>query len=105
VQETFNVRNFELNVVSFHSLLISCVNEYNAKYIVRGVRSLKDFLYESDVSQLNTDLDPGIKTVVFMCPQHLMNVSSSMIKIAAKHNRFDVVQRYVHPIVLSALKI
>lgn len=84
--------------------LVQFAHDKNAKYILRGIRSISDFDYERMLKNVNTDLDESIETVFLMPPRHLAEVSSSMVKGMLKIKDWEnIVKRYVPDVMRSAL--
>ena len=84
--------------------LVQFAHDKNAKYILRGIRSVSDFDYERILKNVNFDLDESIETVFLMPPRHLAEVSSSMVKGMLKIKDWEnIVKRYVPPAMCSAL--
>ena len=57
-----------VEVVSFHGLLIEFTKKMNADVIVRGIRAVSDFEYELMMAQTNKQLNPEVEDDVF-CDQ------------------------------------
>jgi len=55
-----------------------CRNK-GAKYLIRGIRNVADFQYESDLAQANKEIF-GLETVFFMSAPTLSHVSSSLVR-------------------------
>lgn len=73
-----NLRNVEVS--SFEGLLKDAVNEFDASCVVRGLRSVSDYEYESQMAMMNRELNPNCETVFFMPSPELSYVSSRMIR-------------------------
>lgn len=65
---------------SFGGLLVSYCREKGAEFIVRGLRTVSDFEYESGLDAVNRHMAPEIKTVYFMAALEQSFVSSSYIR-------------------------
>jgi pantetheine-phosphate adenylyltransferase len=88
-------------------------NEYLAKWalensipiLIRGIRSVQDFEYESAMRSINADIAPGVTTVFLIPPRQLQDISSSMVmRLVGINGWEDLVSRYVPPFVLAMLK-
>lgn len=76
--------------------LVQFAHDKNAKYILRGIRSISDFDYERMLKNVNADLDDSIETVFLMPPKNLSEVSSSMVKGMLKIQGWEtIIKRYV----------
>ncbi|NLG31993.1 MAG: pantetheine-phosphate adenylyltransferase [Syntrophomonadaceae bacterium] len=80
-QSTKHLKNIE--VECFSGLLVDYLKEKGAKVIIRGLRSVNDFQYESHMSMMNKNLAPQIETVFVVSDPRYIYVSSSGVKEAA----------------------
>lgn len=64
-------------VVSYDNLSIDVAKEYNATFLVRGIRNGMDYEYEENMASINEELS-GIDTV-YIRAGNLGNISSSMV--------------------------
>lgn len=71
--------NSKILVKTYSSLTVEFCNEWNAKFIIRGLRNTNDFLFEQGVAQTNQQL-AGIETVFFMTPPEYSHISSSIVR-------------------------
>lgn len=82
-------------------LIVTYAKQHEARMLIRGVRSSKDFEYETVLAQINKDLAPNIETILLPALPEWQNVSSSMVKELAS---FHVnVEKFVHSDVCIAL--
>ncbi|TLU83838.1 MAG: pantetheine-phosphate adenylyltransferase [Chlorobium sp.] len=82
-------------------LLADYARQLGAKAIVRGVRQVKDFEYEFQMSLLNRHLYPEVTTVFLMPNVKYTYVASSIIREVAMLG--GDVSKFVHPCVLKML--
>lgn len=68
-----------IEVVAYSTLTVQLARQTGAKFIVRGVRSVKDFEYERDMAQVNAQLS-GIESVILFSRPELGVVSSSLVR-------------------------
>ena len=102
ISELFK-NNPKVTVVAGYGATIDVAISNNCKAIVRGLRSLTDFEYEIQMSQINRQLsDKKINTISLFAENDLENISSSMVKEILSLNK-DI-SLYVPPIVENALK-
>lgn len=69
-----------VEVKSFHNLLVEFARENGAKTIVKGLRAISDFEYEFEMAQLNRKLDPGIESIYMISSPHYSFLSSTGVK-------------------------
>jgi len=65
---------------TYEGLLKDAVDKFDAKCVVRGLRSVSDYEYESQMAMMNRELNPQCETVFFMPSPKLSYVSSRMIR-------------------------
>lgn len=70
-----------VSVKAYYGLAIDFAKAENAHFIVKGVRSLKDFEYEREMADINRQLSNGsVETILFYADPQLSSVSSSMVR-------------------------
>ena len=68
-----------IEVKPYYGLAVDFAKSENAHFIVKGVRSVKDFEYEREQADVNRQLS-GIETILlFSEPQH-SSISSTMVR-------------------------
>lgn len=72
-----------IEVESFYGLLVDYLKEKRVNIIIRGLRSLTDYEYESTMSMINKKLLPDADTVFIMSDSNYKCVSSSGVKEVA----------------------
>ena len=73
-------RENNVEVQSFHGLLVDFARKNQAKVIMRGLRAISDFEYEFQMALMNRKLDPEIETF-FMTPSvDYSFLSSKLVK-------------------------
>lgn len=94
-----------VKVTSFNNqYLVRYSRSINADYMLRGIRSYKDYEYEYGLRQINEDIDNGILTVFLMPPADVAKVSSSFVKgLVGPKGWEEVVKRYVPHVVFKQL--
>ena len=73
-----------VSVQSYDDLTIDFARRVNAKFILRGLRSVKDFEYERDMADMNRKLT-GIETVILFTEPPLAAISSSVVRDLMSH--------------------
>ena len=68
-----------IKVVAYTDLTIDLVKRENAQFILRGLRSVKDFEYERDIAAMNKRLS-GVETVMLFTEAHYSDISSSVVR-------------------------
>lgn len=68
-----------VTVEVFDGLTVDFARRHNARFLLRGVRTVTDFAYEQTMAEANRQLD-GIETVVLYArPEHAY-ISSSLVR-------------------------
>ena len=68
-----------IEVKAYNDLTIDFARREGARYIIKGVRSVKDFEYEREQADINLRLS-GIDTLLFYALPGMESVSSSMVR-------------------------
>ncbi len=68
-----------IRVVSYDDLTIDLARREGAGFILRGLRSVKDFEYERDIANMNERL-AGVETVLLFTEPQYSSVSSSVVR-------------------------
>lgn len=69
-----------VQVEPFKGLLVEVVKKYEAKIIIRGLRAVSDFEYESQMALMNRRLEKGIETFFMISSEEYAYLSSSFVK-------------------------
>jgi pantetheine-phosphate adenylyltransferase len=74
-----------------------------AGFMIRGIRNVNDFQYETDIYFHNKSINPNVETVYIMPDCNISACSSSAVKALANVSGWtNVVNKYVPPVVYSA---
>ena len=68
-----------IKVVSYSDLTIDLARREGATFILRGLRSVKDFEYERDIAAMNKRL-AGVETVMLFTEAQYSDISSSVVR-------------------------
>ncbi len=68
-----------IQVESYNDLTIDFASRMGAQFIVRGIRTVKDFEYEETIADINRKL-AGIETILLFTEPELTSVSSSTVR-------------------------
>ncbi len=82
------VRDSRITVKPYYGLAIDFAKQEQAQYIVKGVRSVKDFEYEREQADINRQMG-GVETILLYSEPQLASVSSSMVR-ELRHFGVDV---------------
>ncbi len=69
-----------VEVDSFHGLLVDYATQKGATVILRGVRAISDYEYELQMALMNRRLRPEVETVFLMAGEAYSFVSSRLVK-------------------------
>ena len=73
-----------VEVDSFHGLLVDYARRVGAGTLVRGLRALSDFEYELQMAMMNRRLAPGLETVFLMPSEAYSYLSSRIVREVAR---------------------
>lgn len=69
-----------VEVAKYEGLTVEFCRRVGARFIVRGVRSMRDVDYERTVAQLNSALAPEVDTVLLFSAPQYMHISSTVVR-------------------------
>ncbi len=75
-----------VQVVSYSTLTVDLAAEFEAGYIIRGVRSVQDFEYERNLAEVNRRLS-GVETLLLYTLPEYAHISSSVVRELIKYGR------------------
>jgi pantetheine-phosphate adenylyltransferase len=68
-----------IEVKPYYGLAVDFAKAEQARFIVKGVRSVKDFEYEREQADINREIG-GVETVLLFAEPQLAHISSSMVR-------------------------
>jgi pantetheine-phosphate adenylyltransferase len=68
-----------IEVEPYYGLAVDFAKEQGAHYIIKGVRSVKDFEYEREQADINRQIS-GIETILLFSEPQYASVSSSVVR-------------------------
>ena len=90
-----------IEIEPFDGLLADFAAGKGAGMLIRGLRAVSDFDYESSMALMNRQLSPDLETVFLIPALHLTYLSSSLVREIARLQ--GSVSAFVHPAVERAL--
>lgn len=80
IQQTIqHLSNIEV-VVQDIELTVTTAQKMGARFLIRGIRSNKDYEYEKEIERMNKYLAPNLESVFLLSDEKYAHLSSSMIK-------------------------
>lgn len=76
-----------VEVISYNNLSVDIAKEYNANFLIRGIRNGVDYSYEENLAEVNEEIS-GLDTIYVRAGKHGV-ISSSMV-VELLHNGKDV---------------
>jgi len=90
-----------VTVEGFNTLLVNYVRSKDARFILRGLRTVTDFDYEFQMAEMNRSLDGNIEYVFLPTAQECSFISSTLVReISALGGD---ISNFVHPAVVRSL--
>ena len=68
-----------VEVIAYETLTMDLAKEYDAKYVLRGVRSMADFEYERTIADANRKIG-GLETIFLISDADTAHISSSLVR-------------------------
>ncbi len=78
--------NPNVEVKGYSGLTVDFAKQVGAQWVVKGVRSVKDFEYEREQADINRMVS-GLDTVLLCASPQLACISSSMVRTLALHGK------------------
>ncbi|MBQ9672017.1 MAG: pantetheine-phosphate adenylyltransferase [Prevotella sp.] len=70
-----------IEVKSYYGLAVEFARQEQARFIVKGVRSAKDFEYEREQADINRQITGGeVETILLYAEPQFSSISSSMVR-------------------------
>ncbi|MBR6121561.1 MAG: pantetheine-phosphate adenylyltransferase [Prevotella sp.] len=70
-----------IEVKPYYGLAVDFARQEGARFIIKGVRSAKDFEYEREMADINHQISGGqVETILLFAEPQLASVSSSMVR-------------------------
>lgn len=92
----------QVEVDSFHGLLVEYARSRGVTAVLRGIRNMSDYEYESQMVLANKTLDPGLEFIYMMTEGQYAHLSSSIIKEVITFGGSG--HGMIHPLVEKRLK-
>lgn len=93
----------KVSVEGFSGLLADFAEQKQATVLLRGVRTVADFEYESQLAEVNRSLNVGLESVLLTPRGELAHISSTIVRDVAAHG--GDASKFVHPSVAQALNL
>ena len=90
-----------VEVDGFNELLVDYVRRKDARFILRGIRTVADFEYEFQMVDMNRRLAPEIEYVFLAPSENCSFISSTLVREISMYG--GDISRFVHPAVVRAL--
>ena len=103
-EATAHLENVE--VIGFSDLMANFARHQQATILIRGLRAVADFEYETQLAHMNRHLMPELESVFLMPAKEWSFISSSLVKEVARHQGdvADFLPANVHQALLQKLK-
>lgn len=77
--QRFYADNPRVKVCAYATLTIDFAKEMGAEFMIRGIRTVKDFEYEESIADINRRLG-GIETILLFTEPELSCISSTLVR-------------------------
>jgi pantetheine-phosphate adenylyltransferase len=84
IEQTFEAYP-AVSVVTYDDLTAKIAFEFNARFLLRGLRNTTDFEYENSIAQVNRHVNEELETVFLITSPHLAPISSTIIRELHKY--------------------
>ena len=80
VREAISSHYEGVEVEVFHGLLVHAIEKHRCRIIIRGLRAVSDFEYESQMALMNRRIMKDVETLFMISKEEYSYVSSSFVK-------------------------
>lgn len=70
----------KVEVVQYQKLTVELCKDYNAQFILRGLRNTLDFNYEKNIAQMNKAMESGIETIFYITDPELSSINATIVR-------------------------
>lgn len=78
-----------IKVISYSKLTAEYCKELDVRYIVRGIRTVRDFEYERSLAEMNKKINPELETIYLDSKPEYLSISSTIIRDLVR-NKADI---------------
>ncbi|WP_265457416.1 pantetheine-phosphate adenylyltransferase [Enterococcus sp. HY326] len=89
-------------IAQSRQLTVDSAKELGANFLLRGIRSVKDYEYERDIAAINKHLSSELETVILLSSEEYAHISSSMLKEVIQFG--GNVEKYLPPVINQAIQ-
>jgi pantetheine-phosphate adenylyltransferase len=76
----------KVEVQTYEGLTVEFCKKINAKYMIRGIRTVSDFEYEKAIAQMNHALVPEIESIFIVSKPGYSSISSTIVRDILRNN-------------------
>jgi pantetheine-phosphate adenylyltransferase len=76
----------KVDVQSYEGLTVEFCKTIDAKYMIRGIRTVSDFEYEKAIAQMNHALAPDIESIFIVSKPGYSSISSTIVRDIMRNN-------------------
>lgn len=84
IEQTF-AGNPKIRITEYSSLTVDLCRQHGARYIIRGLRSVTDYEYESNIAKMNRMMAPEIETIFMISLPEFSAIHSTIVREIIKH--------------------
>jgi pantetheine-phosphate adenylyltransferase len=76
----------KVEVQTYEGLTVEFCKQIDAKYMIRGIRTVSDFEYEKAIAQMNLALAPDIESIFIVSKPGYSSISSTIVRDIMRNN-------------------
>ena len=99
-KSTIAIGNVEVDF--FSGMLANYAKDHSVTALIKGVRTVKDYEYEFELSLINRKLNPDLETLLMPTDPKYLYLSSTVVKEVAKHK--GVISEFVPQEILQDIE-
>ena len=86
IETTFSSKA-NVNVAAYEGLTAQFAKKINARFLLRGLRNVKDFQYENSIAQINRYILDGLETIFILTSPQFAHINSSIVREIYKYGQ------------------
>lgn len=75
----------QIRIASYEGLTVDYLREIDANFILRGLRSSQDLIYEQPIELVNKHMHPGLEIVHLLSSPKTAHISSTIVREVIKY--------------------
>ncbi|MCS6961198.1 MAG: pantetheine-phosphate adenylyltransferase [Deltaproteobacteria bacterium] len=80
ISKSTQVFRTKVSVETFEGLLSEYCKKNQIRFVIKGLRALSDYEYETKMALINREINPDLETIFLVSPPEMATISSSVVR-------------------------